>query len=52
VVEGFVTQLDLTGITLMSQDWSGPIGLWVAVRHPERFRALVIGNTFGGRSEA
>ncbi len=47
VVEGFVTQLGLEGITLMAQDWGGPIGLWVAVRHLERFRALVIGNTFG-----
>ena len=47
VVEGFVTQLDLDGITLMGQNWGGPIGLSVAVRHPERFQALVIGNTFG-----
>ena len=47
VVEGFVTRLGLEGITFMGQDWGGPIGLSVAVRHPERFRALVIGNTFG-----
>ncbi|HEV8166950.1 MAG TPA: alpha/beta fold hydrolase [Actinomycetota bacterium] len=47
VVEGFVSQLGLEGVTLMVQDWSGPIGLSVAVRHPERFRAFVIGNTFG-----
>jgi haloalkane dehalogenase len=47
VVESFVTQLGLEGITLMVQDWGGPIGLSVAVRHPERFRALVIGNTWG-----
>jgi haloalkane dehalogenase len=47
VVEGFVNVLELEGITLMVQDWGGPIGLSVAVRHPERFRALVIGNTFG-----
>jgi haloalkane dehalogenase len=47
VVEGFVTRLGLDGITLMGQDWGGPIGLSVAIRHPERFRALVIGNTFG-----
>ena len=31
----------------MVQDWGGPIGLSVAVRHPQRFRALVIGNTWG-----
>jgi len=47
VVESFVATLDLDGITMMVQDWGGPIGLSVAVRHPERFRALVIGNTFG-----
>jgi haloalkane dehalogenase len=32
---------------MMLQDWGGPIGLSVAVRHPDRFQALVIGNTFG-----
>ncbi len=47
VVEGFVTHLGLEGITVMVQDWGGPIGFSVAVRHPERFRAFVIGNTFG-----
>jgi haloalkane dehalogenase len=47
VVEGFLTRLGLEDVTLMVQDWGGPIGLSVAVRHPERFRALVIGNTFG-----
>jgi haloalkane dehalogenase len=47
LVESFVTRLDLQGITLMVQDWGGPIGLAVAARHPERFRALVIGNTWG-----
>jgi haloalkane dehalogenase len=47
VVEAFVSQLDLEGITLMVQDWGGPIGFFVAVRHPQRFRAFVVGNTFG-----
>lgn len=46
VVEGLVGALDLSGVTLMGQDWGGPIGLWVAGRHPERFRALLLGNTF------
>ncbi len=46
VVASFVRQLDLTEITLMVQDWGGPIGLRVAGRAPERFRALVIGNTW------
>lgn len=43
--------LGLDGITIMVQDWGGPIGLSVAVRHPERFRALVIGNTWGWPAE-
>ena len=47
VVEGFVARLGLEGITMMVQDWGGPIGFSVAVRHPERYRAFVIGNTFG-----
>ena len=47
VVEGFVTQLGLERITMMVQDWGGPIGFSMAVRHPERFRAFVIGNTVG-----
>jgi haloalkane dehalogenase len=46
VVEAFVGQLDLRDITLMVQDWGGPIGFWVATRHPDRFRAFVIGNTW------
>jgi haloalkane dehalogenase len=46
VVEGFVAQLGLRQVTLMVQDWGGPIGLWVATRHPEWFRAFVIGNTW------
>ncbi len=46
VVERFVLDADLTNLTMFVQDWGGPIGLWVAMRHPERVRALVIGNTF------
>jgi haloalkane dehalogenase len=46
VIEQFVLQLGLDDATLMIHDWAGPIGLWVAERHPERFRSLVIGNTW------
>jgi haloalkane dehalogenase len=45
VVEGLVEQLDLTGITMMVQDWGGPIGFAVATRRPERFARFVVGNT-------
>ena len=37
--------LDLNDITLVVQDWGGPIGLRVATEHPERFARLVILNT-------
>ncbi|MFD6357787.1 alpha/beta fold hydrolase [Nocardia tengchongensis] len=46
VVERFVTELNLSGVTLMVQDWGGPIGFAVATRHPDRFSAFVIGNTW------
>lgn len=41
-----VERLDLRGVTVMMQDWGGPIGLAIAERHPERFDAFVIGNTW------
>jgi haloalkane dehalogenase len=47
VVEQLVVQLDLRGVTMMVQDWGGPIGFSVATRHPDRFAAFVIGNTWG-----
>ncbi len=46
VVEAFVERLDLRDVGLVGQDWGGPIGLAVAGRRPERFRALVLGNTW------
>lgn len=46
VIERFVHELDLNGITPVMSSWGGPIGMAVAVRHPERVRAFVIGNTF------
>jgi haloalkane dehalogenase len=46
VIERLVLDLDLTGVTMMVQDWGGPIGFAVATRHPERFAAFVIANTW------
>jgi haloalkane dehalogenase len=46
VLERFVTRLDLTGVTMMVQDWGGPIGFAAATRHPGRFERFVIGNTW------
>jgi haloalkane dehalogenase len=46
VVEDLIVRLDLRGATLMMQDWGGPIGFAVATRHPDRFSAFVLGNTW------
>ncbi|MDP9067006.1 MAG: haloalkane dehalogenase [Actinomycetota bacterium] len=40
-----IQHLDLQSITLVVQDWGGPIGLRVAVTHRDRFANLVILNT-------
>jgi len=46
VMAEFVRQLDLDGITLMMQDWGGPIGFAIAEQYPDRFDYFVIGNTW------
>jgi len=38
-------ELDLSGITLVGQDWGGLIGLRLVAEHPERFRRVVVANT-------
>ncbi len=47
ILEGFIDALDLQDITMVVHDAGGPIGFLVATRRPERFRALVVSNTFG-----
>ena len=47
VVAGFVERLGLNDVTLVAQDWGGPIGLWAAQQSPDRYRALVLANTWG-----
>ncbi|HEV8461257.1 MAG TPA: haloalkane dehalogenase [Gaiellaceae bacterium] len=39
------TELDLRNITLVVQDWGGPIGFRFAVENPERIARLVVLNT-------
>ena len=46
IVTELVEHLDLQNAILMGQDWGGPIGMDVASRSPERFTALIMGNTF------
>src|SRR5664280_331355 len=38
--------LDLSGITLVCQDWGGLIGLRLVAEHPERFDRVVAANTY------
>ena len=44
-VKRVIENLDLHGITVVVQDWGGPIGLRVATEMPERFARLVVLNT-------
>jgi haloalkane dehalogenase len=50
-IAGLVEELDLRELTVVVQDWGGPIGLRLAVEQPERVARLVILNTGigGGR---
>jgi haloalkane dehalogenase len=41
----FAAELDLRDVTLVLQDWGGPIGFRFAVEHPERVARLVVLNT-------
>ncbi len=50
-LDRLVLDLDLTNLTLVMQDWGGPIGSSIAYRHPDRVRRLCIMNAVvGGRS--
>jgi haloalkane dehalogenase len=42
----FFDRLDLHDVTLMVQDWGGPIGFSLAERYPDRFAGFIIGNTW------
>ena len=44
-IESLIEQLDLRRITVVVQDWGGPIGLRVATEMEERFGRLVVLNT-------
>ncbi len=41
----WLQQIDLTGITLVCQDWGGLIGLRLVASIPERFARVVVANT-------
>lgn len=51
-IERFVDELDLHDVTVVVQDWGGPIGLRLAVARPDRVARLVILNTGIGAGRA
>jgi haloalkane dehalogenase len=44
-IERFVQELDLRELTLVVQDWGGPIGFRLCVEQPDRIAKLVVLNT-------
>jgi haloalkane dehalogenase len=44
-LERLASELDLRRLTVVVQDWGGPLGLRLAVEHPERVERLAIMNT-------
>jgi len=44
-IERFVRELDLRNLTVVVQDWGGPIGFGLCVRQPARIARLVVLNT-------
>ncbi len=46
VLQSLIEALDLRDVTLVCQDWGGPIGLTQAAAMPERFSRLIIMNTW------
>jgi haloalkane dehalogenase len=51
-ISRLVRELDLSRLTIVVQDWGGPIGLRLAAEQPERVERLVILNTGVGGGRA
>ena len=45
LITGLAKQLGLEGVTIVGQDWGGPIGLRYAIENRDNIRSLVILNT-------
>lgn len=43
----FVVKMNLKDITIMVQDWGGPIGFNIAENEPSNVKGFIIGNTWG-----
>jgi pimeloyl-ACP methyl ester carboxylesterase len=44
VIEGFTAKLALSSYVIYMQDYGGPIGMRLAIKHPERVRGIVVQN--------
>lgn len=51
-LERFVLEKDLRDLTLVVHDFGGPIGLSVAIRHPDRIKRIVVLNSWLWSAEA
>ena len=51
-LEELIDRLDLRDITLVCQDWGGPIAMAVLARQPDRFSRVVASNTMLHTAEA
>jgi haloalkane dehalogenase len=51
-LSALIEALDLRDVTLVMQDWGGPIGVGYAVRNPGRVHSLVLMNTVVGYGTA
>ncbi len=45
-LEALLNDLNLSKVTMVVQDWGGPIGLSYALKYPEKVKSLVIMNTW------
>ena len=45
LITGLVEKLELKDITIVGQDWGGPIGLGFGIEHQGKVKSLVILNT-------
>ncbi|TGJ99517.1 alpha/beta fold hydrolase [Leptospira semungkisensis] len=51
VLEEFVHILGLKDLTLVMQDWGGPIGLGFAGRHPKLVKRMILGSTWAWKTD-
>ena len=42
----FLDRLELSHLTMVGHSWGGPLGLYAALRRPEKFERLVLANTW------